>query len=147
MTVADVVAHTGLPAAEATLAKTRTGSEPLVWKDTNARLDTFSAQIASHGWKVQHGGRFHHVMGATDKGAAVTACLQQMGPHPVFSVGLGDSATDIPMLRAVDNPVLIPKRRAPTDPSEPAESHGGASPGTRGVALSVEQIVFSSSET
>jgi predicted mannosyl-3-phosphoglycerate phosphatase (HAD superfamily) len=55
------------------------------------------------------GGRFHHLVGSSDKGKAVQTLteLYRRDRGPVRTVGLGDSPNDEPMLRAVDVPVLI----------------------------------------
>jgi predicted mannosyl-3-phosphoglycerate phosphatase (HAD superfamily) len=55
---------------------------------------------------VTHGGRFFHLLGPHDKGRAVRQVLALYGP--VYAIGLGDSANDVPMLAAVDEPILMP---------------------------------------
>lgn len=54
-------------------------------------------------------GEFHHLMGNSDKGMAVRVLLElyKRKYGAVISVGLGDSPNDVPMLDAVDIPVLV----------------------------------------
>ena len=56
-------------------------------------------------------GRFFHIMGENDKGKAVAILkgLYEKEYGKIMTIGLGDGFNDLPMLREVDYPVLIPK--------------------------------------
>ena len=66
--------------------------------------------------RVTRGGRFHHLTGTSDKGLAVRMVLQLL-PHEPHgrTVGLGDAANDLPMLEAVDRPIVMPRRDGTVD--------------------------------
>jgi len=112
MDAADIAQITGLPHEAATAAKQRSGSEPLLWEDTEANRSAFVAEVEALGLQVTQGGRFLHVMGKTDKGAGVrwlTERYRQEFPAVEWQVvALGDSPNDVPMLQAADVGVLMP---------------------------------------
>jgi mannosyl-3-phosphoglycerate phosphatase len=121
MTAAEVAAITGLSEADATLARRREWDEPFVAEATdepNGLDERLAAAARRRGLRVTRGGRFHHLTGASDKGTAVRALLEVLPPADHgMSVGLGDAANDLPMLRAVDRPVLMPRKRGGVDPA------------------------------
>ena len=106
MTVAEISALTGLAANEATLARQRDFDEPFVFDGEPD--DRFLRAIEAAGLRWTQG-RIFHIMGKHDKGRAVEILLslyrQQYGA--VTSIALGDSLNDLPMLAAVDHPVLV----------------------------------------
>ena len=55
------------------------------------------------------GGRFHHILGASDKGLCVklAAGLYRQAFGEVKTVGLGDGLNDAAFLKVVDIPVVI----------------------------------------
>ena len=92
------------------MAAVREYDEPFVGTDA-AGLSTVVAAAADAGLSIVSGGRFHHLVGGSDKGLAVRALcdLFVRSRGPVRTVGLGDSPNDEPMLREVDIPVLVRK--------------------------------------
>jgi len=107
-TLADM---TGLELPAATRARQRDYSETLIDSLTSDQWQELTTEFAAEGLECRHGGRFHTVTGAgTDKGTAVQAIkalYRQAYGREVCSVGLGDSANDLPMLEAVDRPLLV----------------------------------------
>ncbi len=105
---------TGLDLEMAGLAKERTGSEPLLWRDDDEALESFTLAVEARGLCVTRGGRFVHVTGPTDKGRAVEWLRERYeaaSPDASFTtVGLGDSENDRPLLEAVDIPVVVRKK-------------------------------------
>jgi mannosyl-3-phosphoglycerate phosphatase len=99
-------------------AKHREYDEPFILEDENLLSEV--REIAKHaGLQITRGGRFYHLMGANDKGKAVLH-LMEMYRHKFItlrSVAFGDSLNDLPMLAAVDIPVLLPKPDGRYDPS------------------------------
>ena len=144
MTAAEVGALTGLSEDEARLAQRREWDEPFVAETTGdpGGLDErLAAAARSRGLRVTRGGRFHHLTGPTDKGAAVRALL---GALPTVehgaTVGLGDAANDLEMLRAVGHPVVMPRKRGGVDPVLAAalpEALRAPAPGPAGWAAAV----------
>lgn len=107
MDAEEVSQLTGLSIEQASLALQREYDEPFVveGKDTE-RLFT---ALRARGLSVTFGGRLFHVTGGHDKGRAVRrlqALYRRIDPACV-SVGLGNSANDLPLLREVDRPILI----------------------------------------
>jgi mannosyl-3-phosphoglycerate phosphatase family protein len=109
LSVDEVAGLTGLPPAAAREAMAREYDEPfLVEAGDLARI---AEAAVRRGLQVTRGGRFCHLMGPADKGQAVReilAACQGAGP-PVRSAALGDSANDLPMLSAVDRPIVLPR--------------------------------------
>lgn len=111
LSVLEVMELTGLDEARAKNARQREGSEPLIWHDTDAALDTFRSALEGDGLQLTQGGRFWHVMGrSADKGSAVEWLIKRFtalrGRTPL-SLGLGDGPNDITMLNTVDQAVVI----------------------------------------
>lgn len=102
---------TGLPLDQACLAKRREFSEPFLLDD-DTKLEALREEALAAGLAITRGGRFHHLIGARqDKGKAVMRVkeifLENMAQE-LLTVGVGDRPNDVPMLSAVDIPVLIP---------------------------------------
>ena len=118
MNVEEISAITGLPVEAAARAAEREWDEPFVVEteagpDTEARLQ---AAAGRHGMRVTRGGRFYHLSGASDKGDAARALLRLLPLEPGGrTVGLGDAANDLPLLEAVDRPIVMPRRRGGID--------------------------------
>lgn len=125
LSVQDVVKLTGLDEKRAQLARQREGSEPLIWQDDTASIDSFRLALEGDGLELTQGGRFWHVMGhSADKGCAVTWLIKRFarlrGCTPL-SLGLGDGPNDITMLEAVDQAVVIKGvHNTPVTPHTPA---------------------------
>ena len=108
LSVDDVAELTGLPDAGAQQAKDRQFSEPLQWQDSDANLQTFKVYLADKKLTLLKGGRFYHVLGDTNKGAAIKWLQQRMTTDQMAKlIALGDSDNDLDMLSAADYPVLV----------------------------------------
>lgn len=106
----EVAACTGLSADQATRARRRLCSEPLQWLDTAAAFAQFRQALQAAGLQLVEGGRFWHLMGNHDKASAMQRLCEKYraaGFQDFRTVALGDSPNDIPMLEAVDIPMLI----------------------------------------
>lgn len=114
MSLADVMALTGLDERRAREAQQREGSEPFVWRGGDAELEALRQALESDGLQCTQGGRFWHAMGRhADKGRAVTWLIQRFaglrGQVP-RALALGDGPNDLSMLEAVDHAVVIKGR-------------------------------------
>lgn len=114
MEAKEVAMLTGLGIDEALLASKREYDEPFViLSPLEPDMALLAERAEKRGLTVTRGGRFHHIKGNCDKGAAVErviawyGCL--LGKRPL-SVALGDSENDLSMLSAVDWPVLVKGR-------------------------------------
>lgn len=105
--IADV---TGLSVVAAERAGQRNASEPLLWQDTEERLEIFRQQLQNAGLSLKRGGRFWHVMGQADKVQAMQHLaleyLVSTG-REAFLIALGDGPNDRDMLAAADVAVIV----------------------------------------
>lgn len=116
MTPDEIVSLTGLRREEAAMSKEREFDEPFVLERSNDELRVFQ-EIEARGFRLTKG-RFYHILGNSDKGKAVSILsgLYRSQYDAIVTVGIGDSPNDIPMLEAVDIPVLVQKADGTYDP-------------------------------
>ncbi|MGR9043666.1 MAG: HAD-IIB family hydrolase [Gammaproteobacteria bacterium] len=102
---------TGLPESGAITAQQRTGTEPILWQDKKARLQSFKEAINEYGLKLVKGGRFYHVMGQkADKANAMSWLTRQYRKQygiDFTTIALGDSDNDKAMLEQSDLAAVI----------------------------------------
>lgn len=111
MQATGIAQATDLPLDRAEAALRRSCTEPLVWLDSDEKIELFRKALAVAELTLTKGGRFWHVAGHTTKGRAVEYVLQHWrGLHECqpISVGIGDSPIDQSMLDVVDHPIAIP---------------------------------------
>ncbi len=109
LTAAAVADLTGLPLAEAELARRREFDEPFVFDNPQEpREDEFLRAIDDRGLHWTQG-QFFHILGDNDKGRAVRLVTEiyRRERQVLTTIGLGDAANDLPLLEAVDVPVLV----------------------------------------
>jgi mannosyl-3-phosphoglycerate phosphatase len=137
MTAEGIASRTGLTLDQARLAAAREFDEPFLLAAGGSRLAAAEDELAAGGsrraagedplaclereagrrsLRISRGGRFLHLTGATDKGAAVRTILGLLGDGRV-SIGLGDSPNDVEMLQAVDLAVIVPRPDGRSDPA------------------------------
>jgi mannosyl-3-phosphoglycerate phosphatase len=111
MSARAIAEQTGLSLREAGLAARREFDEPILLKSPVHR-EMFCKKANDLGLECVEGGRFIHLFIGGDKGKAVQIVLSVYTRlwGPVFSIGLGDSPNDFPMLDVVDKPVLMRQR-------------------------------------
>ncbi len=104
----EIADRCGFSREDAALAARREYDEPFAGVDA-AGLARVGREAEARGLRIVSGGRFHHLVGPSDKGRAVRALrgLFDAAAGPVRAIGLGDSPNDEPMLREVDVPVLV----------------------------------------
>jgi mannosyl-3-phosphoglycerate phosphatase len=113
MSDAEVARLTGLDIEQARRARQRLCSEPLLWRDSMQALSRFSQALESRNCTLMEGGRFHHVLGPTDKARAIdrlSRYFSQAGFANFTSIALGDSPNDTLMLQATDVAVVIRRK-------------------------------------
>jgi mannosyl-3-phosphoglycerate phosphatase len=97
---------------EARLSKRREYDEPFyfVIEIDEETLNKIQKQFAQSNLFLTKGGRLFHLTGKNDKGKAVKI-LERMYEKEwkikVKTIGIGDSLNDLPMLQAVDFPILV----------------------------------------
>jgi len=100
----------GLPLEDARLARAREYDEPFrVLDGGSAARDRLRRALRRAGLQSVAGGRFDHATSGADKGASVTRLTAQYRRlnGQLLTVGLGDSLSDLSLLRAVDIPVIV----------------------------------------
>ena len=114
----EIQSLTGLSGPAALLALQREYDEPFLVED-EASVARLSCAAEARGLQLSHGGRFHHLMGGSDKGLAVRTllALYRRAGWDFRSAGLGDAETDLPLLRAVERPIVVPRRDGTLDPT------------------------------
>lgn len=110
MDAEEVSAITGLTLQQAKLAKQRHFDEPFLFRDDREpeRVERLRHAIQRKGFRWSMG-RLHHITGDNDKGKAVEI-LQKLYRRKfgsIFTVALGDTPLDFPMLKRADLPVLV----------------------------------------
>jgi mannosyl-3-phosphoglycerate phosphatase len=127
MSVAEVASLTGLPEDGAELAMRREYDEPFVVEEPPERDPEIDARLdraaRGHGLRVTHGGRLHHLTGPADKGEALRA-ITRAAPADGDVIGLGDAANDLPLLLAVNRPIVMPRPDGTVDPTLAARLPG-----------------------
>jgi len=112
MTEDEIAEDCGLMPAEARRARRREYDEAfkIIGADAGA-AQLILRKIEEAGLRYAIGGRYYHLMGDNDKGRAVRVLndLFKRAHGSIVTVGLGDSQNDLPMLEAVDLPVLVKK--------------------------------------
>jgi mannosyl-3-phosphoglycerate phosphatase len=112
MSAGEISEHTGLDEYTAELSRVRDYSEPYLVNGDESDAATIARNINLKGYRHTKGGRFHHILGENDKGKAVNILSDMYSREigEIKTVGLGDSLNDLPMLEAVDIPVLVEKQ-------------------------------------
>jgi mannosyl-3-phosphoglycerate phosphatase len=118
MSVEEVSKRTGLSRAEAVLAKQREYDEPFVLEGPPTLTEEVHRLAEERGLVCTRGGRFYHLLGLSDKGQACRYLIECFRRHAAAlqTIGLGDSLNDLPMLQAVDQPVLVQRPDGSYDP-------------------------------
>ncbi|MDP2218440.1 MAG: mannosyl-3-phosphoglycerate phosphatase [Methanolobus sp.] len=118
MDAREVSEDTGLDIESATLAKMREYDEAFKMEGDEKEAVKLAELIMARGLNYTRGGRYWHILGDNDKGKAVNILtrLYRKDYGEIRTVGLGDSLNDLPMLRAVDMPVLVQKHDGKHDP-------------------------------
>ncbi|MGE5305833.1 MAG: HAD-IIB family hydrolase [Alphaproteobacteria bacterium] len=108
MSFQEIMARTGLNANQARDAAQREYDEPFLIESDGGEA-MLVATLAAMGLTVTRGDRFYHVTSGHDKGKAVRELLSlyRQKNASLLSVGLGNSANDLPLLRETDIAVLV----------------------------------------
>lgn len=130
--IPEVAEWCGFSEADASLAKAREYDEPFLFDGGDERR--LLQAIEDRGLRWTRGGRFLHILGRNDKGAAVRslrAVYRESGVHPVIAA-LGDSPNDLPLLREADFPLIMPAPRLAEMQAALPHAHVAPAPGSIG---------------
>lgn len=139
--VAGVAASTGLSETKAALATQRGSTEPLLWDDTDDRIDAFRIAVITAGFTFTRGGRFWHVAGKTTKGRAMQEVVAELYPHNQKTVAIGDSPIDQSMLDVADFPIGIPNPSGEMQVNVHSAGRLASVPGPAGWAAEVSALL------
>jgi len=103
---------------QAKLAKKREYDEPFILED-EAFKENIQEIARRSDLNITRGGRFYHLTGQNDKGKAVLMLknMYREKSEKLKAIAAGDSSNDLPMLKAVDYPILVKKTDGSYDPS------------------------------
>ncbi|MCU0228734.1 MAG: HAD-IIB family hydrolase [Bryobacterales bacterium] len=106
-----VAAWCGFGPDTARLARQREFDEPFLLESGDPAA--LEAAIRRRGFRTTQGGRFWHILGNNDKGAALRAVRRAYLACgvPVTVAALGDSPNDLPLLEQAEWPVWMPSPR------------------------------------
>ena len=115
--------------------------------DIKRVLRRIRREASQNGLRITEGGRFYHLTGHNDKGRAVRLLrkLYRLKYGRIITIGLGDSANDWPLLKAVDYPVLVarPDGSHPKLPPGLKDIYKTRKPGPRGWAEAIKYFLSS----
>jgi mannosyl-3-phosphoglycerate phosphatase len=112
LTEEELSSLSGLTPEEAAFARQREYDEPFIVEGGDSEVEIVKRKIEEKGMNYVWGGKFHHLLGKNDKGKAAEI-VKELYENQFFSistVGIGDSLNDLPMLMAVDHPILLKEK-------------------------------------
>ncbi len=119
MTAREIAQNTGLSPREAELARQRDFDEPFfIAGATEDATRAFREEAAKRKVTLTFGGRFWHISIGSDKGRAVRELVKLYQTDlrtRLTTIGIGNAPSDIPLLRAVRDPVLLPDSQGSFD--------------------------------
>jgi mannosyl-3-phosphoglycerate phosphatase len=117
MSANEIAELTGLNLRQAAMSKQRDFDEPFIFEGEEGEAPALLNTIKNKGFHVTQG-RFYHLIGDSDKGKAVAILidLYKKNFSDILTVAVGDSPNDIPMLEAVDVPVVVQQSNGKYDP-------------------------------
>jgi len=109
LTEEEISSLCGLSFKETEFAKKREYDEPFMIEGGEKEIKIVREKIEEKGLNYAWGGKFHHILGKNDKGKAVKILKELYENHffSIFTIGIGDSLNDLPMLSVVDRPVFL----------------------------------------
>jgi mannosyl-3-phosphoglycerate phosphatase len=143
MSADEVAADAGLNLEAAKSAKEREYDETIKLEGSPEEIDEILGKIEEAGLNYAAGGRYYDVMGPNDKGKAATILIdlfrQKFGRFK--TIGIGDSANDLPMLSVVDIPVLVQKPGGDWEKIDVPNLRHAEGIGPEGWARAIEELI------
>ena len=143
MSAEEVASLTSLDLEAAQRAKAREYDETLNLEGTPDEINRVLNAIKKTGLNYASGGRYYDVTGPNDKGKATRILIDlfcsKLGQ--IETIAIGDSPNDLPMLSAVDIPVLVQKPGGIWEEIDIPHLHRVEGIGPEGWARAVEEII------
>ena len=99
--------QTGLSELSARAAQARNFSEPIIWEDSDTKLDYFKEELERINLVAIEGGQFLSIQGKYDKGLATRWLRSHNANSEGLIIALGDGPNDQTMLSEADIAVVI----------------------------------------
>jgi len=143
MSAEEVASLTGLNLEAAQRAKAREYDETLNLVGTPDEINKVLNAIKKTGLNYTSGGRYYDVTGPNDKGKATRILIDLFNRKSgqIKTIAIGDSPNDLPMLSAVDIPVLVQKPGGTWEEIDIPHLHRVEGIGPEGWARAVEEII------
>ena len=111
MTIEEIAKDANLNLDQAEMAKKRDFDLPFKILNKSEKKDIFR-EIKQKGLNYTIGGRYYHLIADNDKGRAVKVLsnLFKREFNEIYSIGIGDSENDFPMLDEVESPYLVQRK-------------------------------------
>ena len=110
MDLEEIITYTGLNPHQGSQAAMREYDEPFLIEDLHNNQDKSLIEAASRrGLQVTKGDRFYHLHGLSDKGLAAKQLISwyEASFGRTYSIGIGDSPNDFPLLEIVDQAIFV----------------------------------------
>jgi len=144
LSLEEISGITGLSINLSAMAKEREYDEPFLFNGDHAQWKMLEKLTESEGFTLTRGGKFNHLSGTHNKGTAVRTLItlyRRLHPEALIA-GLGDAANDLPFLRMVDYPVLLPKADGTYEPGvDISKLHRASQPGPAGWSRAVLELI------
>jgi len=143
MSAEEVASLTSLDLEAAQRAKAREYDETLNLEGTPDEINRVLNAIRKTGLNYTSGGRYYDVTGPNDKGKATRILIDLFRSKlgQIKTIAIGDSPNDLPMLSAVDIPVLVQKPGGTWEEIDIPHLHRVEGVGPEGWARAVEEII------
>jgi Predicted hydrolase (HAD superfamily) len=143
MSAEEVASLTSLDLEAAQRAKAREYDETLNLEGTPDEINRVLNAIKKTGLNYTSGGRYYNVTGPNDKGKATRILIDLFRSKlgQIKTIAIGDSPNDLPMLSAVDIPVLVQKPGRIWEEIDIPHLHRVEGIGPEGWARAVEEII------
>jgi mannosyl-3-phosphoglycerate phosphatase len=143
MSAEEVASLTGLDLKAAQRAKAREYDETLNLEGTPDEINKVLNAIKGKNLNYTSGGRYYDVTGPNDKGKATQILIDLFRSKlgQIETVAIGDSPNDLPMLSAVDIPVLVQKPGGTWEDIDIPHLRRVEGIGPEGWARAVEEII------
>lgn len=138
MAAGEIADDANLSLSQAKLAMKREYDLPFKILNDEQERDIID-ELKKRGLKITKGGRYYHLMGDNDKGEAVKILSELMERKfgEIYTIGIGDSENDFPMLEVVDSPYIVMKKDGSYSSSDYTLA-GGIGPGGWQKAIEIE---------